>query len=115
MHYWLLLLMISSACSPPKTVIPKDIEAIAHDCYATITTPERTPKLTPSQAMEDGTVMIRWSMTQFPNERGSCIVDSSGTVIVVTSNADEQQQPEETSADEQQTEETSTEKSTSQE
>lgn len=84
---WLLLAF--SACGPKKPVIPDDVETIARSCYETLVTPERTPKLMPSAPMEDGTFLILWSMTEFPEERGSCTVDGSGTVLLLTSNANE--------------------------
>lgn len=84
---WLLLVL--SACGPKKPVIPNDVEPIARSCYETLVTPERTPKLMPSAPMEDGTFLILWSMTEFPDERGSCTVDGSGTVLLLTSNANE--------------------------
>ncbi|MEM7062047.1 MAG: hypothetical protein AAF572_02650 [Cyanobacteria bacterium P01_B01_bin.77] len=88
LHYaWLLLAL--SACGPKKPVIPDDVETIARGCYETLVTPERTPKLMPSESMEDGTFLILWSMTEFPNERGSCTVDGSGTVLLLTNNANE--------------------------
>ncbi|MBE9068228.1 hypothetical protein IQ260_16375 [Leptolyngbya cf. ectocarpi LEGE 11479] len=98
LHYvWLLLAL--SACGPKRPVIPDDIETIARGCYETLVTPERTPKLRPSESMEDGTFLILWSMTEFPNERGSCTVDGSGTVLLLTSNADETDANEPPSAD----------------
>ncbi len=106
LRYLLLLLLTGvSACGPKKLVIPNDVEAIAHRCYETVAAPERTPTLNPAEAMEDGTFLILWSVAEVPNEWGSCIVDGSGTVLLLTSNADKQRRPEETS----------TEKSTSQE
>lgn len=94
LHYvWLLLAL--SACGPKKPVIPDDVEIIARGCYETLVTPERTPKLKPSESMEDGTFLILWSMTEFPDERGSCTVDGSGTVLLLTNNANETPPPDE--------------------
>lgn len=95
-YLWLVLLTGVSACGPKKPVIPDDVEAIAHRCYETIATVERTPKLAPSKAMEDGTFLILWSIVELPDERGSCIVDGRGAVLLLTSNADKTQ-PEESS------------------
>ena len=91
----LLLLLLSgiSSCGPKKPVIPDDVEAIARSCYETLATLERTPKLEPSEAMEDGTYLILWSMVELPEEKGSCIVDGSGEVILLTNNADLQEEP----------------------
>ncbi len=86
---YLLPLLLIGACGPKKPTIPEEIEPIARRCYATLVTPERTPKLRPAAAMEDGTFLILWSMVEFPNERGSCTVDGSGVVLLLTSNADE--------------------------
>ncbi|MEO1182053.1 MAG: hypothetical protein AAFX51_14655 [Cyanobacteria bacterium J06636_28] len=93
---YLLLLLGMSACGPKRSDIPDGVEAIAHRCYETLAAPGRTPQLNPSQAMGDGTFLIVWSMAEFPDERGSCTVDGSGAVLLLTS-ADEQSQPEETS------------------
>ncbi|NEQ50300.1 MAG: hypothetical protein F6K11_09240 [Leptolyngbya sp. SIO3F4] len=90
----LLLLLGSSACGPKKPVIPNDVEVIARRCYETVVTHERTPKLNPSEAMEDGTFLILWSIVEFPNERGSCTVDGNGTVLLLTNNADQRQTEE---------------------
>lgn len=98
-----LLLTGISACGPKKPIIPEDVEAIAHRCYATLVTPERTPQLQPSEPMEDGTVMILWFIAELPDEQGSCLVDSGGKVLLLTSNTDTP------------SEEPSTEESTSQE
>ncbi|MEM7796506.1 MAG: hypothetical protein AAF579_18890 [Cyanobacteria bacterium P01_C01_bin.118] len=88
---WLRLLwsipLAISACGPKKPPIPDNVEAIARSCYETILTQERTPKLSPSEAMEDGKFLILWSIVEFPNEQGSCTVDGSGTVLLLTSNA----------------------------
>lgn len=92
----LLLLTGVSACGPKKPVIPDNIETIARGCYATVVKPERTPELEPSEAMEDGTFLILWSVAESPDEQGSCIVDGSGTVLVLTSNADKQPAEEST-------------------
>ncbi|MEO0396471.1 MAG: hypothetical protein AAF243_10875 [Cyanobacteria bacterium P01_A01_bin.137] len=91
-----LLPLLLSACGPKRSAIPDGVEAIAHRCYETLATPGRTPQLNPSQSMGDGTFLIVWSMAEFPDERGSCTVDGSGVVLLLTS-ADEQQQPEKTS------------------
>ena len=93
-RHCLLLLLLSgvSSCGPKKPVIPNDVEAIAQRCYETLATPERTPKLEPSEAMEDGTYLILWSMVEVPEEQGSCIVDGSGEVILLTNNADMQEE-----------------------
>ncbi|MEA5466613.1 hypothetical protein [Leptothoe sp. PORK10 BA2] len=86
----ILLLPGVSACGPKRPVIPDDVEAIARRCYETLVTSGRTPKLDPSQSMEDGTFLIGWSMAEFPDERGSCKVDGRGAVLLLTSNEEEQ-------------------------
>ena len=87
LHCLLLLLLLGTgACSPQKPPIPEDIEAIAQDCYKILVTPERTPQLNPSESMEDGTLMILWSIAEFPDEQGSCLVDGAGNVLLLTSN-----------------------------
>ena len=83
-----------SACGPKKSAIPEDVETIAHRCYETLVTTERTPQLNPSESMEEGTFLILWSIAESPDEQGACIVDGSGAVLLLTSNVDEQ--PEET-------------------
>lgn len=97
---WLRLLwsipLAISACGPKKPPIPDNVEAIAQRCYETVSTKERTPKLSPSEAMEDGKFLILWSIVEFPNEQGSCTVDGSGTVLLLTSNANPRQPPSET-------------------
>ena len=93
-YLWLVLLTGVSACGPKKPVIPDDVEAIAHRCYETVATAERTPKLAPSKAMEDGTFLIPWSIVELPDERGSCIVDGRGAVLLLTSNAADTQSEE---------------------
>ena len=95
----LILLTGLGACGPKKPIIPDDIEAIAHQCYKTLVTLERTHKLVPSESMEDGTFLILWSIAEFPNERGSCTVDGSGEVLLLTSNADQQPQAGEKSTE----------------
>ena len=87
----------ASACGAKKPAIPDDVETIAHRCYETLATAERTPQLNPSESMEDGTFLILWSIAESPDEQGSCIVDGSGAVLLLTSNADVQ--PEETSTE----------------
>lgn len=100
LHCLLLLLLIGvTACGPKKPVIPDDVEAIARRCYETLATVERTPELTPAEAMEDGKFLILWSIAEVPDEQGSCIVDSSGTVLLLTSNADKPIEPEENLAE----------------
>lgn len=84
---WPIPLLASSACGPKRPPIPENVEAIARRCYETILTQERTPQLSPSEAMEDGKFLILWSIVEFPNEQGSCTVDGSGTVLLLTSNA----------------------------
>lgn len=78
------------SCGPQKPAIPDDVEVIARSCYEELVTHERTPTLNPSAAMEDGTYLILWSIVEFPNERGSCTVDGSGTVLLLTNNGDQQ-------------------------
>ena len=77
-----LLFVGLGACGPKKPAIPADVEAIARRCYGTLVTHERTPKLNPSESMEDGTFLILWSIVEFPDEQGSCTVDGSGTVFI---------------------------------
>ena len=79
----LLLLTGISSCGPKKPVIPDSVETIARRCYETLATPERTPKLSPSEAMEDGTFLILWSIAEVPDEQGSCIVDGSGILLLL--------------------------------
>ncbi|MEM9807771.1 MAG: hypothetical protein AAF959_21095, partial [Cyanobacteria bacterium P01_D01_bin.56] len=63
-------------------------------CYLAIATPERTPQLEPAKAMEDGTFLILWAMDD-GDEQGSCSVDGSGALLLVTNNADIKTSPEE--------------------
>ncbi|MEM1256581.1 MAG: hypothetical protein AAGI69_29440 [Cyanobacteria bacterium P01_H01_bin.21] len=91
------IVLVASACGPKKPAIPEDVETLAHRCYETLATAERTPQLNPSEGMEDGTFLILWSIAESPDEQGSCIVDGSGAVLLLTSNADER--PEETSTE----------------
>ncbi|MEM9264073.1 MAG: hypothetical protein AAGA46_00960 [Cyanobacteria bacterium P01_F01_bin.13] len=94
--FYLASLLLVSACGSQKPVIPDEIEPIARRCYETLVTPERTPKLNPSESMEDGTFLILWYIDEFPDEQGSCTVDGSGVVLLLTSNADKQPPPEQT-------------------
>ena len=91
-QYLLPLLLVAGACGPKRPVIPEDVETIAHRCYETLATAERTPQLNPSKGMEDGTFLILWSIAEAPNEQGSCIVDGSGAVLLLTSNVNKQPQ-----------------------
>ncbi|MEO0869976.1 MAG: hypothetical protein AAFY17_16385 [Cyanobacteria bacterium J06642_11] len=93
----LLLLVVvgSGGCGPKQPDIPNEVEAIAHRCYVALATSERTPKLEPAKAMEDGTFLILWSMAEAQNERGSCNVDGRGTVLLLTNNGDVQAAPTE--------------------
>ena len=84
------LLLALSACGPKKPAIPNEVETVARNCYAKLVTPERTPKLAAAEPMEDGTLLILWSIDEFPEEQGSCTVDGSGVVLLLTTNADEQ-------------------------
>lgn len=94
--FWPIALVAISACGPKKPPIPNDVEAIARSCYEAISTQERTPKLRPSEAMEDGKFLILWSIIEFPNEQGSCTVDGRGTVLLLTSNTTQQPAPDTT-------------------
>ena len=93
---WCIPLLAVSACGPKKPAIPEDVEAIARRCYETVSTQERTPKLSPSEAMEDGKFVILWSIVEFPDEQGSCTVDGNGTVLLLTSNASQSSDETET-------------------
>lgn len=84
---WLLLLLLVSACRPKKSAIPETVEPIAYGCYEALLGPERTPQIEPSMPMEGGTFLILWTMTEAPDEYGSCTVDGSGRVLLLTSNA----------------------------
>ena len=84
-----VLLSGVSACGPRRPTIPDGVEPIAHRCYENLATPERTPQLEPSTSLEDGTFLILWSITEFPDEWGSCTVDGNGAVLLLTSNTDE--------------------------
>lgn len=95
----LVLLAGLSACGPKPPDIPNEVEAIARRCYTALIADGRTPTLEPAKAMEDGTFLILWSLGEPPNERGSCTVDGSGTVLLLTSNAN-QPPPNETAAPE---------------
>ncbi|MGD1855503.1 MAG: hypothetical protein ACFB2W_14760 [Leptolyngbyaceae cyanobacterium] len=95
----LLLLLSLSACGPKRPEIPNDVEAIARRCYQTLATSERTPNLNPAKPMENGTFLILWSVAEFPDERGSCTVDGSGAVLLLTSNVEQQPSPAETPAE----------------
>ena len=84
----LLALAGLSACGPKPPEIPDDVEAIARRCYETLIADGYTPQLEPAKAMEDGTFLILWSLVE-PPEQGSCTVDGSGTVLLLTSSADQ--------------------------
>ena len=90
-----LLLPGMSACGPKRAVIPDEVEPIARNCYEALVTPGNTPQLKSSQSMGDGTFLILWSIAESPDQRGSCTVDGRGAVLLLTSNADGQQQAEE--------------------
>ena len=83
-----VMLLLLSACGAKQPTVPNHVEAIAHSCYKSLLAPGRTPELSPSEPMEDGKLLILWSIVEFPDEQGSCTVDGTGRVLLLTSNTD---------------------------
>ncbi|MBT9311693.1 hypothetical protein [Leptothoe kymatousa] len=94
------MLLSMGGCGAKKLKIPQEVEAVARPCYAALVAPERTPQLEPARAMEDGTFLILWSMAEAEDEKGSCSVDGSGALLLVTNNADVKTSPEEKTTEE---------------
>ncbi|MEL7502480.1 MAG: hypothetical protein AAFN18_08430 [Cyanobacteria bacterium J06554_6] len=75
-----------SACNSARVEIPATVDALAQDCYRAIL-PRKSSQLPQMErpiAMEDGTLLIQWQISEAIY--GSCQVDSGGSVLMITRN-----------------------------
>ena len=73
-----------SACGAAQIDIPPSIAAQARDCYQLIlkSKPAQPPTMASPITLEDGTLLVQWRVSDLVY--GSCQVDSTGSVLMLT-------------------------------
>lgn len=75
------------ACGRAQVEVPASVDALAHNCYRLVLQDDPAQPLTmqPPIRLEDGTVLVQWQVSE--TDFGSCQVDSTGNVMMITRTA----------------------------